>query len=161
LPGGVTELGAGRSVTVEAPETERSTRPAPPAPSAAEDLPIAPPEPAPTSAGEPKGDLVDELLAAADAARRNGDTDGASQKLQRAIAIAAPDDPRRGLAALSLARLTLDADPDRASKVLDDSMAGMPEALAEDALARRVQAEALAGRAEAASRLADEYLRRF
>ena len=70
-------------------------------------------------------------------------------------------DKRRGLAALSLARLILTTEPRRAASVLRESFGAMPAGLVEDALARRVEAEGRAGNFAEARRLAAEYERRF
>jgi hypothetical protein len=106
-------------------------------------------------------DAVDQALAAADAARRRGDRAEAAQALEAALTAARPSDKRRGLAALTLARLVLRNDPARAARVLRDAFGAMPADLVEDALARRVEAEGRSGRRDEAARLADEYERRF
>jgi transmembrane sensor len=160
LPGGFTRLTAGKSVELGASaRAERAEPPAPP--------PVAPPEPSaapPTDkpADTPSDrDAIDELLASADAARRSGNVATAIDLLQQVIARAQGHDPRRGMAALSLARLIMPTDPDRASRLLEESMGDMPHGLAEDALARRVEAEARAGRTDRAAELAEQYLQRF
>lgn len=116
---------------------------------------------APASDGSPVSPDIEAHLAAADAARQRGDLAGAIRHLEQVVQGGAAHDLRRGMAALSLARLALRSDPVRAARALDLSMASMPSSLAEDALARLVEAEARAGRAEQAARLADEYFRRF
>jgi hypothetical protein len=60
-----------------------------------------------------------------------------------------------------LARLTSEEDPARAALALEASMNSMPRDLAEDALAREVDALGRAGRREDAARLAAQYLQRF
>jgi hypothetical protein len=106
-------------------------------------------------------DAVDRALADADAARRHGDGIAAVRALETALTAARPNDKRRGLAALILARFVLRSEPARAAQVLRDAFSAMPADLVEDALARRVEAEGRAGRREEAARLADDYARRF
>jgi hypothetical protein len=86
---------------------------------------------------------------------------GAAALFDQVVRTAAPDDPRRGVAAMTLARLTLRDDPARAASALDASMSAMPAALAEDALARQVHAASLSGDRAQAEWLAREYERRF
>lgn len=168
VPNGQARLGAGQSIALEAPETrEAPPQAAPTASHEPEPMHVAPAaEPHSAAPAQPvrdaqAGDAVDALLAAADAARREGDRAKAVRLLERVVAEAPEKDPRRGLAALSLARLTVQSDPERAATVLGESMGDMPAGLAEDALARRVEAEARAGRRDEAARLAAEYLKRF
>jgi transmembrane sensor len=104
---------------------------------------------------------LDVLLARADAARERGDTRAAATYLEEIVRVAPATDPRRGVAALSLARLTQHENPGRAAAALNRAMAGMPAALAEDALARQAQAAALSGDTKQAAWLAKEYLARF
>jgi transmembrane sensor len=106
-------------------------------------------------------DAVDRALLAADAARRAGDRLEAERQLEAALAAASSADKRRGLAALSLARLILTTDPKRAASVLRASFGAIPAGLVEDALARRVEAEGRAGNFAEARRLATEYRQRF
>ena len=155
-------------LAASAPFAAPPTTPAP-ASSASPALPIALSAlpSLPPSAGETKAaprdtvDAVDRALAAADAARQRGDRIEAAEALEVALAAARPNDKRRGLAALSLARLVLRGDPARAARVLHDAFAAMPADLVEDALARRVEAEGRSGRRDEAARLAAEYGRRF
>lgn len=185
LPGAKRRLGAGESVEVRAPAPIRSNEPklarAPhdsaPQHQAQEPAPapltsLTPPRslaPAPNSAparttpSRTAGpdDVIDRHLAAADAARRRGDRRAAIAHLEAVLERASPDDPRRGMAALSLARLTLRHDPELAASALENSMPSMPSGLAEDALARRIEAEARSGNRARAAELAREYLERF
>jgi transmembrane sensor len=166
VPGGMVQLSAGKSLEVYGqplaetnPLAPASALPA--APSLAPPLPNRRPEPVPSPAAS-TGDAIDALLASADAARRRGDDTTASAALEDVLRRAPERDPRRSLAALSLARLTAHGDPERAASALDEpAMQAMPEGLAEDALARRVQAEGQAGHAARAAALAAEYERRF
>ena len=96
--------------------------------------------------------------------RQTGLTDVGNHALEfafRRVLGRVPSDPRRGMAALSLARLLLATDPGRAAAVLNDSFAAVPRALQEDAWARRAEAEGRAGHLVEAARLAHEYQRRF
>jgi transmembrane sensor len=186
VAGGRVRLTAGQSVVVTKPAAPAATPAAtsgaasalpatpPPAPSVAvapsltaapvalSALPAVAASPAPAKpAASAAPDAVDRALAAADAARRRGDRVEAAQAFEVALDAARPSDKRRGLAALSLARLVLRSDPARAARVLRDAFAAMPVDLVEDALARRVEAEGRAGRREEAARLAAEYERRF
>jgi transmembrane sensor len=112
-------------------------------------------------AADSEPDAVERALSAADAARRRGDRLEAERALEEALAAASSADKRRGLAALSLARLILTTEPRRAASVLRESFGAMPAGLVEDALARRVEAEGRAGNFAEARRLAAEYERRF
>jgi transmembrane sensor len=123
--------------------------------------PRAPPRIGDAPVAARRADAVDIQLAAADAARRRGDKAAAVKHLERVVTEAAPRDPRRGVAALSLARLTMISRPGHAARLLEASADAMPKGLAEDALARRVEAEARAGHQEKAARLAREYFTRF
>lgn len=181
LPGGTVRVGAGQSIVVRAPNAADGSAapPAPirgdarpmttaeiaPAPSAAlaSAPPVSPPHASarPRAQPQPPGDAIDELFRAADQARARGDNAAAVAAYEAVLARAPARDPRRGLAAMSLTRLTLRGDPARAATALDGSMQGMPSALAEDALARQVEAEGRAGRKDEAARLARIYLSRF
>jgi transmembrane sensor len=184
LPGGTRRLEAGQRVEVHAAlaagESAARTAAGPasvshaaeslPTPLEALELEAAPPQPAasgaslrPSLAARPVASEldVDAHFAAADAARRRGDREAAARYLEIIIERAPASDPRRGMAALTLARLTVDAEPARAAGALDESMSDMPKSLAEDALARLVQAEGRAGRRENARKLAREYSERF
>lgn len=171
VPGGIVRLAAGASTEVRdgEAETAAAAAAASSAPVAAALAVVAPPPsavaalaPAPSRASVPSGpDLVDAHLVAADRARRDGRRQEAIRELEQVLEQASPRDPRRGLAALSLARLTSEEDPARAALALEASMNSMPRDLAEDALAREVDALGRAGRREDAARLAAQYLQRF
>src|SRR5262249_49424019 len=92
---------------------------------------------------------------------RRGDDNAAATYLEEIVQRAPAHDPRKGMAALSLVRLILREDPRRAAAILDEALPSMPEALMQDALARRVEAAALAGEHERARQLARQYLARF
>jgi hypothetical protein len=130
--------------------------PATAAPTAAASLSAA------SSLGVPEPrDGVDRALRAADVARREGDVTGAIRSFQAAWQHAPAGDPRRGLAALSLARLQIAGQPAQAAQILRSSLSDMPQALLEDASVRLVEAESRAGNHDAARRAADDYSRRF
>ncbi len=175
LPGGARRLQAGEKVEVQTPQAreaqaaqaepplqpssipvvsvdELGTVPSSAAPAA----PSAKPNPA---AHGP--DVIDELLALADTARARNDSGEAIRLLEEVMRIAPPRDPRRGMAALTLARLTAEREPARAAETLDKARDSMPEGLAQDALARQVMVEGQAGNRARAAELAREYLRRF
>lgn len=104
-----------------------------------------------------------DLLALADGQRRRGDLKGAIQTLQLAIE-RSPDDTRAATAAFILGKLLLDGvgQPVEAQAAfracLDRSP---PAAIAEDALARLVEAQSRSGAREAALATAREYQRRY
>jgi transmembrane sensor len=106
-------------------------------------------------------DVVARELSAADEARRRADNASAVRHFEAAWASAAPGDTRRGLSALSLARLLMAGNPAKAAQILRSSLSDMPAALREDAQARWVEAESRAGDLAAAQRAADEYRLRF
>jgi transmembrane sensor len=177
LPGGAVRLLAGQTIVVRAPnaldasassplKTAENARPAaapdaPPTSASASAAPIAPAAPRSHATRPQPTDAIDELFRVADRARARGDTAAAVGAYEAVLAQAPARDPRRGLAAMSLTRLTLRGDPARAASALDESMPGMPSALAEDALARQVEAEGRSGRRDEAARLARLYLSRF
>ncbi len=106
---------------------------------------------------------MDSLLGEADAARRAGQTRQVVTSLRRALK-RFPSDPRAPLAAFSLGRVLLDqaGQPREAAR----SFARVRElapggALAEDALAREVEAWALASDPERARQGALRYLKRY
>ncbi|HJL15958.1 MAG TPA: FecR domain-containing protein [Sandaracinaceae bacterium LLY-WYZ-13_1] len=112
-------------------------------------------------AGEPVRDVPEELMAAADAARLSGHPEQALTHLRQVLR-RHPDDPRAPLAAFTLGRVLLDelGRPARAA----DAFARARRSdgpLAEDALAREVEARSRAGEQATARALAQEYLRRF
>jgi len=171
LSGGSVRLTAGQKLVVTAPSAAGSAPAtiAPAAPPLAASTPVAPsaaaagatPPLVPSAKGGASADAVDRALEAADSARRRHEPSEAARALEAALAAAGPSDKRRGLAALSLARLIVASEPDRAARVLRDSFGAVPKGLQEDALARRVEAESRAGHFAEASRLGAEYERRF
>ncbi len=116
----------------------------------------APTLPVPPPSALPTGDAVDQALSDADAARRLGDVKRAAKLYEKAAERAPVGDPRRGMAALSYARLS--ANPARAAILLEASQTSMPPALAEAALAHLAEAHGRAGHAMAADAAARRYL---
>jgi transmembrane sensor len=177
VPGGVVRLTAGSSfeLPVDAsspPSAEPSRAPALLAAPAGErqvgagspGAGAAPSAPASSSQPQPQPEPRDEVeaaLRAADTARHQADNAGAIRNFDAAWRAAAPGDTRRGLAALSLARLLIAGEPAKAAQILQSSLSDMPGALLEDASVRLVEAESRAGNHEAAAHAADDYLRRF
>lgn len=171
VPGGSVRLTAGTSF--ELPSTplavdENSTtraEPVPAAPSASGVPRAAAPAPSSSSSSssaEPTPrDEVDRALLAADSARRKGDNAAAIGYFDAAWRRAGAGDARRGLAALSLARLLIGGQPAQAAQILRSSLSDMPQALLEDASVRLVEAESRSGNQAAAARAADDYSRRF
>jgi transmembrane sensor len=175
VPSGSVRLTAGASFELAAATAARiDEQPSPPASTEAaaaqpvDALPSASSvaaTPAAGAAGSPGlpalGDAVDRALGAADLARRQGDVAGAVSAFDLAWQQAAAGDARRGLAALSLARLLMTGRPAQAALILRSSLSDMPQALLEDASVRLVEAESRAGNREAAQRAAADYSRRF
>ncbi len=164
VPDRVQRLSAGERLLIEAPRAAAppptaaatATPPAPPSASSRDGAPTAPPRRAAGTA-----DPIDDLVRRADAARARGDTALAAELLERVVGEAPPGDPRRALAALTLARLDGGRSPVRASRALDRALADAPPGLEEDVLARLVEARARAGDRGGARRAAIEYERRF
>ncbi|HWA74641.1 MAG TPA: FecR domain-containing protein [Polyangiaceae bacterium] len=103
-----------------------------------------------------------DLLQAADEQRRRGDMRGAIQTLRAAVVSAEPS--RRAIAAFTLGKLLLDAtgqasEAERAFRTC--LRLSPPSSVAEDALARLVEAQARAGRTDAALTTARQYEQRY
>ena len=106
---------------------------------------------------------VAELLLAADAARLSGHPDAALPYLQRVIDDH-PQDSRASLAAFTLGGVLMQqlARPREAEAAYAKARAlAVHSSLAQDALARQVEAAHLAGDAAYARKLADEYIERY
>jgi len=180
VPDRVRKLVAGERIVVTDPNAP-SQFVAPPvdsAPLPAESTPAVPPtEVAPavpaTGRGAPAGAgtggasaavaTFDELIVQADAARQHGDLHAAESILERALA-SAPDRKRAALAAFTLGKLEQDGlgNPARAASAFARAVSlGPPAAIAEDALARLVEAEGAAGQLEKARADALEYRKRY
>jgi transmembrane sensor len=113
------------------------------------------------SPGTTVRDDPEELLLAADAARLSGHAERAVPPLRRIVS-RYPGDSRAGLAAFTLGRVLLDdlGRPEEAAAAFTKAYdRGGP--LAEDALAREVEAWSRAGNRPAAARAATKYLSAF
>jgi len=169
VPGGSVRLTAGKSFELPVPSDARV------APAVEGPAPLSPPpvvarassaEKALAVASAERGpaethDEVERFLRAADAARQRSDNAAAVRFFHLALQKAAPGDARRGLAALSLARLLMAGEPAKAAAILRSSLSDMPQALLEDASVRLVEAESRAGNRTAAASAAADYSRRF
>lgn len=164
VPGGSVRLTAGTSFELPTATADRAdehpAQPAPAGPSATPPVDTLPSS-ASSAAVTAAADAVDLALRAADLARRQGDVTGAVDSFELAWQRAALGDARRGLAALSLARLLMTGRPAQAARILRSSLSDMPQALLEDASVRLVEAESRAGNHEAAQRAAEDYSQRF
>jgi transmembrane sensor len=104
---------------------------------------------------------AEELLAAADVARLSGHPREAVPFLERVLADF-HGDPRAPLAAFGLGRILLPAQPAEAAARFAEARALAPSGtLAEDALAREVEAWSRAGKPGKARDAATEYVRRY
>jgi transmembrane sensor len=152
-----------------------ATAPAIPAPAAAKPASVTEaPRSEPTGAGRPRrsaanehvaraADAAGELLAAADLARRQGRPDAAASALERVLRLHAHD-PRAASAAFTLGRVRLEQQGQPARAATAFARAGQLDPrgpLAEDALAREVEAWARAGERERARALGERYLQRY
>ena len=103
-----------------------------------------------------------DWLQVADEQRRHGNLKGAIASLRAASAEG--DSSRRAIAAFTLGKLLLDGAgrPSEAAQAFRSCLRmSPPAAMAEDASARLVEAQARAGHAEAALRSARDYERRY
>jgi len=108
-------------------------------------------------------DDVEDLLLAADVARLSGHPSGAVAPLRRVVDGHAAD-PRRQIAAFTLGRVLLDelGDPRAAAAAFASARSLAPAGpLAEDALAREVEAWSRAGEGQRAAVAAGAYLERY
>ncbi len=114
------------------------------------------------SSAAPPRDEPEDLLRAADVARRSGHATAAIVPLQRVLS-AFSEDSRAPLAAFTLGRILLDAEKrQEAAAAFARAQKLAPNGpLAADALAREVEALAKAGQVERAKNRAAEYLERF
>ncbi|HEY2515588.1 MAG TPA: FecR family protein [Polyangiaceae bacterium] len=104
---------------------------------------------------------AEELLAAADVARLSGHPREATPFLERVLTDFHAD-PRAPLAAFGLGRILLPSDPTSAAARFAEARALAPTgAIAEDALAREVEAWSRAGAKDKARAAAAEYARRY
>ena len=115
-------------------------------------------------AGLGSSDSVNKLLRAADEARKRKNPREAAALLTR-ILREFPDDPARGVVALTLGRIRLDAlhQPRAAASAFKIAMKSksLPQPLREQAYARCVEAFCLAGENASARSIHDLYKRRF
>lgn len=103
---------------------------------------------------------VGDLLLAADAARLSGHRDEAVNFLREVMQH--PEDPRTSLGAFTLGRVLLRVRPSEAAEAFGFARRLDPDSsLAQDALAREVEAWYLAGRPGRARELAEEYVSRW
>jgi transmembrane sensor len=106
---------------------------------------------------------VGDLLKFADEERKRGNLRGAIEAL-RAVVDGDPSESRRAIAAFTLGKLLLDGEnrPAQAKLAFRACLRlSPPAAVAEDALARLVEAEARGGAASAARAAALDYERRY
>lgn len=147
-------LGAGDSIRtrLRAPEEEVRAEPPPPDPEPAPVLEEPRPRPRPPPS-------IEEALAIADEARREGRLDDAARALERAT-LAHPDDPRSATALFTLGRVERARGRHRAAALaFDRSLARAPHgSLAEDALAESALSWSAAGDPERARSAAERYL---
>jgi transmembrane sensor len=162
---GVQKLQSGARLEVPTPPLAKVAAPqASPAlaPSSSTATPAGDSDSAPSSGTSALPPSTDWLLVA-DGQRRRGDVKGAVQTLRLAVE-RAPDDKRRATAAFTLGKLLLDAmgKPVEAQAAFRTCLErSPPAAIAEDALARLVEAQSRSGAREAALATAREYEKRY
>jgi len=163
VPDRVRKLVAGERLVVREPDAAAVPEVA--HAESAQDAERRPPAASPTStaSASPATLGFDELIAQADAARRRGDLRAAESALESALS-GAPDRKRAALAAFTLGKLELDGlgNASRAAAAFSRAVSlGPPDAIAEDALARLVEAEGAAGQIDKARADALEYQKRY
>jgi transmembrane sensor len=157
------EAGARLEIVPERPvktEAEQPSLPPTPSSAVATRTSGSVPSAVGTASAEPASP---DLLALADRQRRRGDLVGAIQTLKLAVE-RAPDDGRASMAAFTLGKLLLDgvARPVEAQAAFRSCLKrSPPAAIAEDALARLVEAQARSGARRAALDTAREYEKRY
>lgn len=169
VPDGVQKLAAGEELLV-APGPRPTSGVAPAGATAATVAPApAAPQPSLRSSREAPSATVAaprppaDLLQSADEQRRRGDVRGAIQTLRAAVARGV-EQPRRAIAAFTLGKLLLDAagQPAEAEDAFRTCLRlSPPSSVAEDALARLVEAQVRSGKAEAARTTARQYEQRY
>lgn len=174
VPDGVQKLAAGQALVVTPPLRAAATLAAPapaPAPAVSESaLASAAPREgtsvarvpviAPQAPAAPRAPT--DLLQSADEQRRRGDVRGAIQTLRAAVISAEPS--RRAIAAFTLGKLLLDSagqasEAERAFRTC--LRLSPPSSVAEDALARLVEAQGRSGKVDAARATARQYEQRY
>ncbi len=111
------------------------------------------------AAADPTRLSLDELLEHADVARREGKNEQAASYFYLASLRASSGDSRRGMAALSFARIS--SDQGAIVRTLIRGLSSMPPSLREPALARLVRAAQKAGNTSLATKYARVYLGEF
>jgi transmembrane sensor len=160
LPDGAQRLSAGDLLRI-GPEPAAALAPASGAGAVESAGAPAPDDSAAAPAAAPSE--LDGALSRADSARARGDVEAAISELERAVR-APGDGSRRSTAAFTLGKLLLDGAgrPAQAAAAFGRCLALQPPAaLAEDALARLVEARSRAGDAAGARAAAAEYERRY
>lgn len=161
VPDGVQKLEAGGNLVIDSADEATKSPPAG-VPAAAPAL--EPPAPvASASARAPLGKVANgDLLKFADEERQRGNLPGAIQALRLAVDEGPAD--RRAIAAFTLGKLLLDGEnrPAEAKAAFRACLRlSPPAAVAEDALARLVEAEARGGAGQAARAAASDYEKRY
>jgi transmembrane sensor len=169
VPDRIQRLTAGQRLRVSAPDPTpalTSVRPdglPDPVPAGVDGVPSAVPDRGTPVRSASAALGFDALLGRADAERRAGNLRAAEATLDAAVA-AAPDRGRAALAAFTLGKLLLDGSgrPADAARAFSRAVTlGPPAAIAEDALARLVEAEGRAGHIERARTAARQYAARY
>jgi transmembrane sensor len=172
VPDGVQKLSAGQRLVVTprasaglvgASTSASGTAVAAVAATATPSVAAAPPSGVPDSVAAAAPRAATNLLQSADEQRRRGDVRGAIQTLRAAVA-GGTEPSRRAIAAFTLGKLLLDAAgrPGEAEGAFRTCLRlSPPGAVAEDALARLVEAQVRAGKAEAARGTARQYEQRY
>lgn len=145
--------GVATEVTLQQLEDEATTQPDGALPSVGRTS-----QPSQPKVAEEKSDLAD-LLNQADDAKRAGDGTRAGELYLRIVRESASGDPRKGIAALSYARIS--TDPALVAEVLSGSIASVPAGLRESAWLRLVHAYEQNGDREAARAAAERYVDEF
>jgi transmembrane sensor len=159
---GVRELGTGASYDLPTSAAPVAVPPVVVAKDVKRDVVVAvPQEPAPVIV-EPARDVFDDLLLAADRERKAGNHDAAVELLRQGLRDHAGD-ARAPLAAFTLGRVLLQSKrPAEASEAFATAARLAPNGpLAQDAVARQVEALAAAGNASEARTVAQAYVTRF
>jgi transmembrane sensor len=165
LPDRLVRLDAGKSVFV-APAVIEAAVVAPSVPEVQAAMPVAPvvskaePRPLAPVAMNRAPQTVEELLGEADVQRAAGRYKEAAQALEKLLEMA-PLDPNAATAAFTLGRLELEKLQQPAAAAQHFELASQNALLAEDALARRVEALVAADQKEAAREAARDVLHRF
>lgn len=162
VPDGVQKLQAGGNLVIDLTEEAANAPASPPASAVTSQAPTVVPS-ASASDRSPLGKAASaDLLRFADEERRKGNLPGAIQALRLAVDEGPAD--TRAIAAFTLGKLLLDGEnrPSEAKAAFRACLRlSPPAAVAEDARARLVEAEARGGAGEAARAAAKDYERRY